>query len=341
MRKTKRGTLFLILLLAATIITIVVGNNRFNNHQVDYSLTNETEDSSSPDYFPSDKIYVYSLNGNLDIFIKGSKEDSDRYIGYNIRHLIKDLDQNSPSSNYDVWRLNGTGEYSRNRYDKFKLEQSIVRNGEWEMAIREKGANDFVGGSIHGDEITTSVAFFLNGEEVDTDSRINEEADEFKIVTTSDLYRDNTTTQDLELIGEHEKVYTFNPDGLTLEQKVTFQEEMQTDRSYLTMLPILRTDGENQITDTAYVNDSEQDVSREGFEIEIVEATKATISGKDSGITATVEILDKSKDFPTTFYVTNTSNYNKFYFSYQNEDYNVNAGEVWEQTSHYDIDTLN
>lgn len=338
-KKTKQG-IFVLMLFLLTVVIIVIGNNQFNN-KVDFQPTNQTATVDEPLNFPTDKIYVYSHNGSLDVFIKGSKEDSDRYIGYNIRHLKKDLDQNSPSSNYDVWRLNGSGEYSRNRYDKFKLEQSIVRNGEWEMAIRENGANDFVGGSIHGDEITTSVAFFLNGEEVDSDKLINEEADEFKIVTTSDLYRDNTTTNDLELIGEHEKVYTFNPDGLTLDQKVTFHEEMQTDRSYLTMLPILRTDGENQITDTAYVNESEQDVSSEGFEIERVEATKATISGENSGITATVEILDKSKDFPTTFYVTNTPNYNKLYFSYNNEEYNVTAGEVWEQTAHYDIDTLN
>lgn len=341
MRKRKKQGLIIFTLLLIMVVIVIVGQKQFSNNSFDSESTSKTVTEKEPVVFPSDKIYVYYLNGDLDLFIKGSKKESNRYVGYNIRHLTKNVDQNIPSSNYDVWKLNGAGEYSRNKYDKFKIEQNIVRNGEWEMAIREKGANDFIGGSVHGDEITTEVSFLLNGEKVELGSRINEEAEEFKIITSSDLYRDNTTTDELELIGYHEKLYTFNSDGLTLEQRVIFREEIQTDRSYLTMLPILRSDGDIQITDSVNMNDLEKDISSEDFEVDRVEATKAIISGEDSGITATVEILDKSKDFPTTAFIMNSPNYNKLYFSYQNEDYYVSAGEVWEQTSHFNIVTEN
>lgn len=328
------------ILFIITIVVVFVGSFNFGN-STQQSISSSGSEDNNDVKFSKDKIYVYFLNNELDVFIKGSNEGSNQYIGYNIRNLSKELDRGSNSSNYDVWKLAGAGEYARNGNNKFKSEQNIVLNGEWEMAIREKGANDFVGGSIHGDEITTSVQFFLNGEEIENGDFINDEADEFKIVTTSDLYRDNTLVDDLQVIGEHEKVYIFNRDGLTLEQGVTFHEELQTDRSYLTMLPILRTDGDKQITDTVVVNDTEKDISSEDFEVERLESTKATITGEESGITATVEILDKSKDFPTTVFVMNSPNYNKLYFSYQNEDYYVSAGEVWEQTTHFDIDTAN
>lgn len=74
--------------------------------------------------------------------------------------------------------------------------------------------------------------------------------------------------------------------------------------------------------------------------VTIVESSKATIFGSESGIAATVEIIDKTTDIPTVFFVSNSESYNKLYFSYNHTSYQTEVGEVWEQTTHYDIDTV-
>lgn len=307
------------------------------------SLETITEE---PENFPQDKIFVYSLNGNgnIDIYIKGSAEESNKYIGFQLHRFKSELNREVGASNYDLYKIESANEYRRVLGDRFFFENNVVRKGEWEMAIKEQGANDFIGGTAHGDEVMKTIKVYVDGEEVEPTESIKQEADEFELVTTSDIYRDNTITENLEVIGIHEKTYIFNKDGVTLDQKVTFNQDLMLDKSYLTMFPILRKDDSGrQVTDVALIpdNEIEQDVSEEGFQIIEVEANKVVISGKDSGVEATVEILEKGTNYPTSIFVSESALYNKVYFSYVQNDYQVDKDEVWTQKSHFMIDTKN
>jgi hypothetical protein len=349
----KKG--FLLASIIIVVLILFVGNRHYNNKI--NSVASSSSQYSSPTQsteekikYSTDNIFIYSFNGVINIFVKGSKEESNRYIGYQIKHSSMELDKNQNSSNYDIWNLNGANEYKRNDEDKFMHTANVVTTGEWELAIKEEGATDFVGGLVHGDEITKEYKLEVDGQEESVESLYKGNVNEVKFSTVSDLFRDNTITSEPEKIGVHLKEYTFNKGGLTLKQEVTFTEELTLRRSYLTMLPILRkSEGVtgDQITDTVITNydNVEYDVSNEDFsipEITHTEASKAVISGQRSGITATVNILNKEpSSIPTNFLLSNSEYYNKVYFGFNQDWHEVKMGEVWEQTTHYQIDTSN
>src|SRR5690625_1327628 len=334
-----------LILVIATIALIVYGQYTFTNKTYNVESTDTSykkrEKIVEENAFSEDNIYIQVNNDEVKIYIKGSNTESDHYLGYQMKHLQKELDQEEASSNYDIWKLNGAHEYSRSKSDKFRLVQEVVRTGEWEMAFWERGATDFVGGSAHGDEVMSSVEAFIDGEQITLDQLIESEATEFVLSTTSDIYRDNTITEDLELIGNHKKVYTFNKEGLSLEQEVEFKEDLLWYRPYLTMLPILRSKDDAQVTDTYEVNGEQFDVSEAGFEEQFIESEKAKIWSEESGITATIENKEKSLDTPTIYHVANSPDYNKLYFAYVFDDNKVNEGDVWSQTTKFTIDTIN
>lgn len=340
-------------LVFVTIIVIVLGNTYYNSKISNISKSAKVsaptqEVREEKEVFSGENIYIYSFNGGIDVYIKSSQNNSDKYIGYHINHSVKELDRDLNSSNYDVWNLSGANEFRRAGETSFLHTKKIVTNGEWELALREKGANDFVGGVLHGDEITTDIKMYIDNENVNTTDLIEKEAKEVKIITESQLYRDNTITDELQQIAVHHKTYTFNKDGLVIEQEISFNQELELEKSYLAMLPILRkSNGETglQITDmvTSDFDNVEYDVTEEGFkipELTSVEASKVQISGKESGIVANVEILEKSPEEPTIFHLANVPDYNKLYFAFNEDSTTVDNGDVWKQTTKYKIDTI-
>lgn len=335
---SKKGFMTILLSLLVLIVIIVIGNQHLNNR------TNNLMDANTIEIeelvFDDKKIFINHLNNEMKIYMKSSAGD-DRYLGYIFSHFQKELDRDRVDSNYDVWRLNGVNEYKRIGNKDFKFQREIVTSGEWELAIEEVGANDFIGGSVHGDEINTFVSLKVDGEEKEIGKYLNTEADNVVIKVESDLFRDNTMITDLEKVATHNKTYTFNAEGLVLEQEVIFDESLQINRSFLGMLPIIRNKNGEQITDTFIINDEEtkHDVSGED-ERETFQANKVTIFGEDSGVSATVEILDRSHNISNNFYVSRSSDYNKLYFTFANNGYITDVGEVWKQKTKYEIDIV-
>lgn len=346
-----------IIFIVASVIFILFGGYHYNN-KLDNIATNSNNaktvsqpESVEKEEFSQENIYVYSNNGEINIYVKGSNDESDRYIGYNIKHLKRELDKEIRASNYDVWKLDGAGEYVRIGQDRFNRQTTLVSPGEWDLAIQESGANDFVGGALHGDEITSSVELLLDGNKIDPyGDSVSQEFKELKLVVESDLFRDNTISENEVRIATHFKEYTFNKDGLTVVQEVEFTESLTLNKSYLAMLPILRENDGKQITDTVTTSydNREYNVSEPGFdipEVTNVKADKVEISGKESGISATVEIIDRSpSEIPHSFTLSNSELYNKLYFAFvdaSNGRHTTTIGDVWKQTVHYQIDTSN
>lgn len=344
----------LIVVAVLFIISIALVYNDFNSNQneevltvKEHASTDGKKEESETEMYSQENIFIDSKDGNINVFVKGSTAESNKYIGYNIRHLERELNREEAASNYDVWKLNGAAEYTRNN-KRFNKKLDIASPGEWDLAIQESGSNDFVGGSQHGDEITTSITVLVDGNEVDPyGESISQEAQEIVFVIESDLFRDNTITEGEEIIADHYKEYTFNHKGLTVNQEVEFVESIHLNKSYLAMLPIYREENGVQVTDSVSTNfdGAEYDVSEQGFEIDNltdVNATNVKISGEESGIDATVEILERSSEnIPYSFTLSNSELYNKLYFAFVDERYVTTPEEVWSQTTHYNIDTAN
>lgn len=296
-------------------------------------------------------VIVQISNSDIDVYVKGSNKRSNNYIHYPIKRFKKDVDRTSKKSNYDIWRISGCYEVSKIKDDNFKQNFQIAHTGEWELAIREIGANDAIGGSFHGDEIMNSFELFIDGKSHDSNNEGTFYCKSLSLKCHSNLFRDNTITPDsIEKVGEHIKIYNFSQDGLKLDQKVVFNESMRLGFAYLGMLPILRlekyTEG-LQITDkaTSDIDSVEFDVSKEGFETDISKRRngikKLSIYGETSKVSATVEILNRNIQLRNeNSRIDNPRAYNKFYIDFSGR-HETHTGEVWEQTLLYKIDTKN
>lgn len=119
----------------------------------------------------------------LEIFVPCS---SGNYVKYDYRYV--DVD----SINMHQWRVLKT--YITD--SSFNVLQDLDTQTEWEGAIREVGASDFMGGT-HGDETNTSISFLFDGKEVPMTSSFNIDVDWVKIVNHSLLNRVGDTSTNL------------------------------------------------------------------------------------------------------------------------------------------------
>lgn len=261
------------------------------------------------------------------------------FVKYRFAHVI-DTDINA-----DNWRIVGAFACDNNLNDRFQ----IVTNGEWEMAIQIKGRPDFIGGSLHGDEVVNAVHFFVDGEKKSLEDM--SEATEFKtlrIVEDTKMYdpADNVT-----MVATHGKEYTFTADGLTLKQSVNWETVQDISTSYMPMLPIFRGNDNFstlQITDHYYCDADfvEYDVSAPGTGDAYAwkkDVRSATIYSGKSGVCASVEII-KTPDTVGGgwFQVSGSNQYNKLYFTCAGHNglHTTEIGERWNTETRYNI-TIN
>ncbi len=217
--------------------------------------------------------------------------------------------------NQDLWRL-----YELYLYDKEGENRiydfPICNKGEWECAVRIKDKPDFHGG-YHGYEHLTDFEFLPR-------------ADKIEFTQSSKIILQGTKN---EVIADHKKHYLFEEGTLTLTQHLKWHKTLPVERSFITMLPIRRKDGDFQITDTVLMDGREYDVSMEGHGFPHDNDVKtATVYGKESGIRVSVTV-----DFDNLFFVQNTPAYNKFYFK-NAYDRDIIAGEEWDTASVYLFD---
>ncbi|MCR9549029.1 hypothetical protein [Vibrio antiquarius] len=289
----------------------------------------------------SESELVINVNkNNIQIYAKGADRHSDRYLEYNLKHI------DDPLINANLWRLYELYE-SKNvsnlpPYSFFRVhdKKPIVNAGEWELAIREAGADDFMGG-YHGDELLTSVSLVINGENVP----IRESqyvADSLSFTQTSDLYSWYTG----QVVAKHIKEYKFSQAGIILKQKVEWERSVEVSRAYLSMFPVKRkidyTSG-TQITDTAWYWPSGdiQDVSESGFALNVKTSDdEIWLEGAESRFRAEVKMTEHPRLPGYNVFVHNVDAYNKIYFDISNR-YTTKIGEIWETETIYKLTTYN
>lgn len=207
--------------------------------------------------------------------------------------------------------------------------------------LKEADANDYSGGKAHGDEITNEFIVTVDGNEPENDKLIAFE--NVKVSTNSTVYRDSTIEEGIEIASKNRTIL-FDENQLTIEQDIEFLNDLTLDRAYLAMLPVLRTDqAGNLVTDTALVEGNNYDVSQSEFDIPELrdsENSEVTLAGEESGLSATVEVIDSSIT-PVELTISNNPAYNKIYFKNGGENVSVSSGQTWNQMTNYVLDYIN
>ncbi len=289
---------------------------------------------ATPKMWKYEKYMLGNLSNNK---VKVEKSDNEIYVYiYSsngiIKYPIKKITNNS--TNCDTFHIHKLFSV------KDGVEREICYAGEFEMAVKIKDRDDFIGGSQHGDEKCTSYSLYCDGISV-TENKLYY-CDECKIIVISDMYdpADHTT-----IVATHYKEYIFTHDGLELNQRIMWASSLTLMRSYLAMLPILRKDGDgNQITDTYFdnVNYTEYDVSDSGFTTYPItyrkDCSKQNLYSSISKISASVEVVTRKPYIEDAVaFLSNSEYYNKIYFGFCGDNYQVNSGDMWTSKSIYKI----
>ncbi|MGM7317162.1 hypothetical protein ABRY77_16345 [Enterococcus casseliflavus] len=301
------------------------------------------------DVFDPTEIGLNVSSEGFDLYVKGSKSEENLYFKYPIKKAVKDYVSGDYSSNYDTFNIVGGFKASRNN-NLFSTGEKIVQNGEWEMAIKENGANDFIGGIAHGDEKLTAFAAFLDGKYISLDQSGTFLGREFVLECFSDLYRDTSITSgQLIKIAKHYKKYIFTKDGLLLQQRIEWIADVTLDNAYLCMLPIKRktnddNSGANITTNAMTANLINYDISESGWTSDLRTPThgreRINMWGSDSGVSVFIENNPAPSLESSLGFVQNTVTYNKYYFDFSGSK-SVKTGDIWENNTVFKIDVRN
>lgn len=267
----------------------------------------------------------------------------DGYIQFNLGRSYRDIE-----GGYDVWRMCVLYAADENFAKRFE----ITRPGEWEMAVKIRGDDDFIGGYEHGDEYQTEVSIYVDGELIDVNTLTDyTEFDELKIRVVSNMF---SPADHVTLVGIHGKEWKFADGKAELTQSIQWLVENDTEMtaSYMTMFPAIRgndANSEAQITSKYYddVNFVVRDCATYGFDGTLnADTRKATLYSPESGIAVTVEVLEYP-DYPNSkfAYISNGENKaNKIYYGVcgKGATYGtVSNGTVWKSKSIYKIEIAN
>ena len=247
------------------------------------------------------------------------------YVNYNIVRSVRE------EITADVWRLGQAFLYD----EELSGEIALTRFGaEWDMAVHIENRDDFIGGSNHGDEISSSPVLWINGVQRDIYS-VTELTpfDEIRVSVDSVGYDpDDHVTKAL----LHHKEYTVSTEGVVLRQSVEWLNSYRLTSSFLAMMPPLKALTDHFFTDK---NPEPREIVLETRESGV---RSATLFGKESGISYTMEIPEYPiMETGDLFFITdnNKSPYNKMYY-YVCRKGEVKMGEVWRATTKYCINKI-
>lgn len=210
---------------------------------------------------------------------------------------------------------------------------SIVVEGEWEMAIKLSGRDDFIGVKNHGSEEQFGYQIYVDGVPIVYAAGAEYECSSVGFTQQTHMYDPADTSSN---VGDHFIRVEITAEGVEMDERVHWLVSDSTGAgAFIAMLPIARTDGATQITDSAYddLTFKAYDVSTAGFDNYIHDYVQGRrgfwISGASSGISASVQV--EADNLPASGYgfVQNTDNYNKIYFSWCGNGTAISAGDVW------------
>ena len=164
----------------------------------------------------------YDGKNNLQIYVPSRK--TNLYVRYLYTKVV------DSSINMNQWRVLTTTICNEDLSTRYELDAQT----EWEGAIKEKGATDFIGGN-HGDERNIDTSLLVDGKEVVlTNIPFTMDAyDEIKTVNHSILNRANTPSVDM---LKRTKVNVWKSDCYSVENFYTCLKDFQIEQSKLTLM---------------------------------------------------------------------------------------------------------
>lgn len=270
------------------------------------------------------KSEIYKGDGLISIYTSTGIE-------FTIRHVEKAYIPNKVSF-FDIWQI-------WEAYENINGErgQKIIQSGEWATAILLK--TGFVGGSLHGFEKKRSVQFFLDGKSIDEQAMIPlSPFKTFTIIQVSDLYAFDSIT---EKIAQITKRWDFGRKSeIKFDQSVKWLKEQSIEAAYLTMLPVIRDNNGNYISEKATRNDVNEviDISQMG-DVGLIGSENKTNKANSMKVWGDVYSfavkVDRHKRLPnSSMWLWAPKQYNKVYFDYCGE-YDAKPGEEFKVSSVY------
>lgn len=239
----------------------------------------------------------------------------------------------SAGSNSDTWQIGHVMGYD---YDGQSLSNGVelVAGGEFELAFKEYGAEDYCGGNNHGDENTVDFTLMIDGKTVDltnADSSYHM-FDRIDAVEHAMINRCNTPAED---ILKHQKIWTFENGTVKVRQTLEFLEALQCD-FLCCMLAANR---------SAFTHGVRQ--GRVGVEV-MTSSTfdRVSTSGNEMmylmyGANCTAKVTGKCEDHTpaASLWINNASALNKLYWNFYGAITNtpVASGTVLKWEQEYDI----
>lgn len=285
----------------------------------------------------SDFFYSYSSKfpEHFNIYQKVS--------GDSIFTHFKIYHQKSAIRNDDLWRVL---EGNLVRYDGSKMTpfQQILTNGENEFVWRSARQNvgDFTGG-YHGDERIdiapeSKVTFYANGKAIDTQSDIQlTKCNSFYYHQFSTMHQSGTGAADMSkpgyiaipdnpIDGYHEKKTTFENNGFTTYNKITWATKVPIDKCYFGILCVnkeISSEGINEDNLTSIFNEN-------GGNKLTSDKQKIVMKSDKMGITVTCDAKIINLPFipSLTTFIWDNQNYHKYYSTIKTTTANQN--DVWE-----------
>lgn len=241
----------------------------------------------------------------------------------------------SQTSNYKCWRLGELHLYEKIGNEFCFYKGSIIVTGEWECAIKEEGAEDFVGGNAHGDEQLVSIVASLDGKKLDLNTNFIVTGRDLEILRDSILDRCNTPGDQ---VIKHFVRYHITTEGILINQTVEWLQQMTLGNSYLVMCPIAR-----EYTPWAYI-----DTTNEFADISTAEHTRPSKAGNKGhyslwGDNFFIKIefeCDGAFDTCRSF-ITNSERYNKVYHDFVGTEGGAKVAEVGKKITTTNFITYN
>lgn len=233
------------------------------------SFKNLLSVSTTPTPTPSDtpSITVVKVGTTLDIYVPCQK--SDRYIQYHYTKVDDD------TINMHQWRVLKT--YAVDA--EFTTVYDFDGQTEWEGAILEQGAADFIGG-YHGDENNISLSVMIDGVEIDINGAdfTKYAKREVRIVNKSTLNRCNTPNDN---VFTRYKVSTWTMDNYTVENRYIALQSFTIDEAKVCLMSM-------RYTNSSTVGAGAEIISRGRYDYDYLTTDLTTaFSGTGCGIPRT------------------------------------------------------
>lgn len=248
---------------------------------------------------------------------------NEEYVNYNIVHSV------SPARQCDTWRLSVV----------YLCDETLCRirpltraGAEWEMALKLQDRPDFVGGFAHGDEVCEKVELTVDGERRVLENISDMTAfDELAFEVWSRGF--DPSTPKTEALS-HYKKFIVTRDGVRVEQRVEWLGDFELGRSYMAMLPPLKSETESYFSAADKISKpicAKSDMSG---------CDRAVYLTGNTGVTFCMKVEKYISDTKggIDFFVSDNGGvpYNKVYFVLPHKG-RARMGDVWNTVTHYSI----